>query len=185
MAIAVAAALVAPLAAGHAQPGGADASGAEVIARMRRQMLTVSADSAGVAQAAAGGHVWALLMDVGVPEGAASLLTFADGSTSLYFSTGGGVIGAGGHETVRRASAAFLDAAQGLQAGMTPAPADFPLPGDGRVRFYLRVGTDVVTAEADMEALSSRSHPLHGLFMAGIDLHQEVRLISQAGAGQN
>lgn len=52
-------------------------------------------------------HVWAALMEMAVSSATVTLVAVADGATSLYVSTGGGVIGGGHHETVRAAYRKF------------------------------------------------------------------------------
>ena len=47
-------------------------------------------------------------MEMAFPEGAATLVSLADGTTSMYTSTGGGVIGGGAHDAVVQAGRAFL-----------------------------------------------------------------------------
>jgi hypothetical protein len=46
-------------------------------------------------------------MDWSMDNGTATLVAYDDGTTSLYTSTGGGVIGAGSHGEVRDAAEAF------------------------------------------------------------------------------
>jgi hypothetical protein len=41
--------------------------------------------------------VFGVLMETGYPEAVMSLPALSDGTASLYFSNGGGIIGAGGH----------------------------------------------------------------------------------------
>ena len=40
-------------------------------------------------------NVFGVVMDMTYPSGVATLVTFADGTASLYTSTGGGIIGGG------------------------------------------------------------------------------------------
>src|SRR5689334_9394559 len=49
-------------------------------------------------------RVWAVLMETGYPGAVATLAALADGTTSLYLSSGGGMIGAGGHTRVAEAT---------------------------------------------------------------------------------
>ena len=115
------------------------------------------------ASSPAGDHPRAVLMDWGVGNGVATLAAFDDGTTSLYTSGGGGIIGAGGHETVRAAAAAFRAEGERMRAQFAPTePNDsFPLPPTGQVVFYL------VTADATLRAgpvegkdFASGQHPL-------------------------
>src|SRR5436305_12772026 len=57
-----------------------------------------------------GRDVWGAVMDMAFPGGVASLVSLEDGSTSLYTSTGGGVIGGGAQPPVVEATQAFLAA---------------------------------------------------------------------------
>lgn len=54
------------------------------------------------------------VIDVPREGGTASVVAFADGTTSMYTSTGGGIIGAGAHEAVARANQSLLVTLQGL-----------------------------------------------------------------------
>src|SRR5258707_12774007 len=49
-----------------------------------------------------------LLMETAYPKAVATLACFADGTTSLYFSTGGGMLRAGRDVYLRPPAAAFL-----------------------------------------------------------------------------
>ena len=50
-------------------------------------------------------------METGYDAVTVTLFALSDGTTSLYFSNGGGVIGGQGYEAVRRANEAFLNQA--------------------------------------------------------------------------
>ena len=125
------------------------------------------------------GHerVWAVLMETGFPEGVASLITVADGTTSLYFSNGGGIIGAGQHSVVREPAERFIELADAHVGQLTIAD-DHPLPEIGRVRFYARTFANLRTAEAAERDLGEGRHPLSPLFFAGHAVITAVRKAS-------
>ena len=106
-----------------------------------------------------------ILMETGYAKAVASLVVFAEGSTSLYFSNGGGIIGAGEHACVRATLAPFFKAAEAHVGAFAPA-ASTPLPGRGRVRFYLRTFQGTLSAEADEQDLGQMRHALSPLFHA-------------------
>ena len=141
---------------------------------LRGRLLETDPASLGLAPSAGGRRVWAVVMDTAFPEGLASLAVVADGTTSLYTSTGGGTIGAGTHETVAAASQAFLDRVDGALDLLVPASA-FPLPSTGRVRFCALTFEGGRTAEADEQDLGEGRHPLSGVFLAGHDVITELR----------
>jgi hypothetical protein len=110
-------------------------------------------------------NVWGVLMDIGFPEDVVTLVAFADGTTSLYFSTGGGVIGAGEHASVREATNAFLNTVE-AHLERFPIARDTAGPMAGRVRFHVRTFGDPRSAEADEQALGNGQHPLSPVFYA-------------------
>lgn len=119
--------------------------------------------------------VWGVVMETGYPEAAVTLVSLADRTTSLYFSNGGGVIGAGEHATVADATARFIASANEFRGQMEPTKS-FPLPAIGRVRFYLLTFTGVLTAEADEQDLGNMRHTLSPLFHKGHEVIGHVRL---------
>ena len=121
-----------------------------------------------------------LFMETGYAEAVASLVCFADGTTSLYFSNGGGMIGAGEHAAVRTAATAFFAAAVPSLHELTIA-AEHPLPRIGQVRFYARANGGILTAESPEVELGKGSHRLSPLFFAA---HGVITAIRATGAGQ-
>src|SRR5438477_510877 len=98
--------------------------------------------------------LWGAVMDMAFPGGVATLVSLEDGTTSLYTSTGGGVIGGGAHESVVEATHAFLDAVAVYAPQFSPIDTD-DLPESGHVRFHAlcfdgRRGADV--EESDLQA---------------------------------
>lgn len=120
-----------------------------------------------------------ILMETGYPEAVATLIAVADGTTSMYFSNGGGVIGAGEHDAVRTVSLAFLGKAPDFLTELTPTD-NFPLPEEGRVRFYLVVDGGVLTAEAAEEDLGEGRHALSPLFLEG---HRVIAAVREHASG--
>jgi hypothetical protein len=77
-----------------------------------------------------------LVVDIPAQGGFATVVALTDDTTSMYMSTGGGTIGAGGHQNVASATQALLSAVQG-QLGAFTRPGDSDLPPPGQVRFHL------------------------------------------------
>ncbi len=146
---------------------------AEVYTALRDQVLQVKPDAIG--QAATGqSTVFAILMETGYPEAVATLVAVADGSASLYFSNGGGIIGGGEHQPVRKVCKEFLTLAQDfvLQSSITDK---FPLPKQGNVRCYLLTQEGVYTFEATEDDLGYERHPCSPLFHKGHELISAIR----------
>ena len=93
------------------------------------------------------------MMEMGMERAVASIVAIADGTVSMYLSTGGGLIGAGEHEAVRAEAKRFrsvvadsrslLFARHGLPASRAWRG---PLPGADRRRWLQRCGNGVRAA---------------------------------------
>src|SRR6266571_9189175 len=110
--------------------GDGDGDAREVFLGLRRQLLTLDPAELELSPSPGRPRVWALFMEMGLDTGTASLVAVADGTTSLYMSTGGGVIGGGEHQAVRRVSEAFLDTAE-AHLDRLQAISKAPLPQTG------------------------------------------------------
>lgn len=117
------------------------------------------------------------MMELGYPTATATIFGTSQGEASLYISTGGGVLGGGGHENVRAAAKAFVRQSAAHLPHLT-ATSELPYPENGHVRFYVRTPKQVYTAErADAELASGRD-PLSPLFMAGHNLIAQLRTVT-------
>jgi len=153
----------------------------EAVRELRELALTRAAADLGLSPGPEHPNVFGILMETGYPEAVASLVVFAEGSTSLYFSNGGGVIGAGEHASVRATLGAFFAETEAHLSAFTP-PRSTPLPAPGRVRFYLRTFRGTLTAEADEQALGNMQHELSPVFHSGHAVVAAVREASDMGA---
>jgi hypothetical protein len=146
--------------------------------QLREQALRVTAADLNLEASGARPHVWGVLMELGYSEAVATLAAFADGSTSLYISSGGGMIGAGEHKPVRDEAEKFLMTVQEHIGEFTPTD-ETPTPSAGRVRFYVRTFASTLTAEADEKLLGNRLHKLSPVYIAGHAVLTQMRLISE------
>src|SRR5262245_42601959 len=123
---------------------------ADVYSTLREKILTLAPAAVGIAPSDENPNVWGALMETGYPEAVASLVMLADGTTSLYLSTGGGTIGGGEHEMVAKTTQSFIKEAEKYFSGLPPTQA-FPLPSVGKVRFYFLTYAGAYTTELDEE----------------------------------
>jgi hypothetical protein len=156
---------------------GNDEPRAEVYESLRNQALHLTPDQLGDAFAEA--PILALLMETGYPEAVATLVGVADGTSSLYFSNGGGVIGAGTHAAVAAANSRWLE------TGVTLLPrlsviTDPPLPGKGITQFVAVTPQGLRGAVALEDELGEGRHELSPFFYAAQDVITQIRL-SQGG----
>jgi hypothetical protein len=101
---------------------------------MRDRPLHGSRAEFGLTGSFARNQPWGVLIETGYPEGSATLIALADGSASIYLSSGGGTIGGIAHETIRKAAQRMVQIASQFQPQMKQTTA-LPLPRKGETIF--------------------------------------------------
>jgi hypothetical protein len=140
---------------------------------LRRQVLGLTPAELG--EASADAPVLALLMETGYEKAVATLVAVVDGTTSLYFSNGGGIIGAGTHAAVAEASRRWL----GLGATYLHSLAEItepPLPEIGVTQFVAVTPDGLRSAAAPEVDLGNRRHELSPCFFAAQEVITQIRL---------
>lgn len=147
---------------------------ADIYTKLRGQALGVTAKSLGVSDGVHG-----VVMETGYPEAVVTLVAMADGAASLYFSNGGGIIGAGEHERPKVAARSLIAFAAHNLEGFVPTTST-PLPDPGRTRFYVLADRGIFTAEASEVDLGENRHSLSPLFYSAQELITEMRIVDTA-----
>jgi hypothetical protein len=155
-------------------PGESKPDPAAIFSQLRENFFTIAPAKIGLAPGTGHRGVWAVVMETGYDKAVVSLIAIADGTTSLYFSSGGGIIGAGEHKAVHDAAVRLVALAD-EQADQLALADAHPLPGVGRVRIYARTFNGLLTLEADEQDLGLGRHPLSQLFHAGHAVIAAVR----------
>jgi len=155
--------------------GGAPADPRDVYLGLRRQALGITAGALG---ATLDSPLLALLMETGMSGAVVTLVAAADGTTSMYTSTGGGVLGAGARREVAEAARQFLETGGRLLGELSPV-SDPALPPQGTVQFVAVTADGLLGAVASGAELGERRHALSPLFYAAHGVITQIRL-SQA-----
>ena len=101
-----------------------------------------------------------VLMDWHVERGTVTVVAAADGSASLYLSSGGGFIGGSEKfQAIREAALHAVSVATGLRLHFERTESS-PLPSLGDVNFYLVTGDGVYMAVAPEARLRAGTDPL-------------------------
>lgn len=109
-----------------------------------------------------------------------SLIAVLDGTTSLYFGSGGGIIGAGKSEIVRKANHLFLETASRFISSFTRV-TEYPLPKPDYVHFYVLTSDGVYASEElDQSELDAMRSNLTPLYAAAQNVITQIRLVQGA-----
>ncbi len=141
---------------------------------LREMVFSLQPSEIGMKPGMSSHGVWGLVMETGLDHGYYTLVALGDGTVSLYFSNGGGVIGAGTHQTVHSAAHKLLEQANGAVAYSQPASGTQP-PAQGITNFYFLTfdGTRKYTAQEN--SLGESQDKLSPLFYAAQDVITAVR----------
>ena len=146
---------------------------ADVFQGLRKQVLELEPDAielTGIDQS----DVIAVLMETGYPEAVATLVAATDGTSSLYFSNGGGIIGGGEHQPVHDVAKSFITLAHDY-VSKGSATSTYPLPRKEHVRFYIVTASAIYTVEALEDDLGNERHVFSPLFFKGHELITSIR----------
>jgi hypothetical protein len=146
--------------------------------QIRERIFQLKPTDLGLAPTTGMPVVWGVVAELGYEVGTATLLALADGTTSLHYSTGGGLLGRGDYAPVAQAARALVAEAHKYVDHM-PAADGFPLPPAGQVRFILLAYAGVYAAQAPESSLASGQHTLSPLFEQVHETLNQMRLLAE------
>jgi len=126
------------------------------------------------------GKPFGALMEIGMSS-VVTLICFADGDASLYYASGGGMVGGHGYENVRKSAQWFIALARKALPLMTRTDA-YPMPEPDQVRFYVLTPGGVFTVETDRESLADPASELSGLYFSGQEVVTQMREVQEQKA---
>lgn len=122
--------------------------------------------------------VFGVVMDIGFPEGSATVVALADGTGSMYTSTGGGVIGGGAHPRVASTARWAVSTARAhLPTFQQSTDLGVPAAGGVRITVLTTVGPRTVVAAED--ELGGEQHPASPVFFAVHEVISAMRVAEQ------
>jgi hypothetical protein len=127
--------------------------------------------------------VWGMVIETGYPDAVATIIVLADGTISLYFSSGGGLVGLGDYEHIAEAGQRLLSLGDWLTPNFDQA-TDYSLPKRSHTRVYLMAYSGFLAAEVSlntpwkqpgMMALADRTQELFAMIRELADQIAEQR----------
>lgn len=152
---------------------------ADIFQSLRRAALRGTPEELSIAPGHFTDGVWGIVMDWAVEEGVSTTIALGDGNASIYFSSGGGVIGGGAHEPIRKAARSLIDVAARFRKQCAPLTSD-TVPAAGRVRIALRTIEGTVGIECATDDLVEDKNPLSPVFHESQTLIHLLNRLSSA-----
>ncbi len=144
---------------------------------LRERALHVSAASLGLdvdSQVPFG-----VIMETFTDRGVATLACYSTGDASLYFSTGGGIIGGRGNERVRAAARKFVNISDPY-SGLMAMSEDCPLPPPLSTVFYVLTTAGIRTADYPGPYVDDANGVDYGpLYFAGQEVIARIRELDE------
>ena len=155
---------------------------ASIYGGLRDAILELDPASVGIHRSPETPRAWGLVMDWSLDEAVATVVSLADGTTSLYLSTGGGTIGAGGQPAAAAASVNAIRVAEGM-IDEFPVATESPLPARGRTALTLLTFSGLRRFEDDTSAFAEGSSKLAPVGNAMQEVINEIRRAEDARTG--
>lgn len=108
--------------------------------------------------------VYGMVMDWAIDEVTATTVAFSTGDASIYYSTGGGIVGGIGHASVRAAATQFIHGGQTYLGGAHLVDST-PLPEREHVCFYFLTNRGIYGAAEHMMYMEDETSSWYDLFI--------------------
>lgn len=151
---------------------------AQVYLQLRQRVFSLTPEEVNIPPTHDPRQVWAVVMETGFEVGSATLVCLADGTTSLYYSTGGGMLGSSDYAPIAEAARLLVARAQELLTHMDPTTGQ-PLPQVGQVSFHLLTFEGIFSASARRDELLAGGHALSPLFDRAQDSLTQLRDLAE------
>ncbi|MBN2257774.1 MAG: hypothetical protein JW704_08110 [Anaerolineaceae bacterium] len=152
--------------------------GAQIFQTLRTKILTLNPQDVNILPTEMHPNLWGVIMESAYPEAVVTLAALVDGTTSLYFSNGGGIIGSGSHPAVGGAAKQMIAVAETCLE-YTPPVTECRLPQPEYIHFHLLTFHGPHSLEINERELQTGEHGLSPLYIAGQELIHQIRQVRE------
>ena len=146
---------------------------------LRASALNTKASELGLEANENTNQPYGIVMDWNIGNGTATLISFATGDASLYYSTGGGSLGGVGVEEIHDAAIEFVNLSEKYVDKLS-ITSEYPMPPVGYVRFYILTPQGVYGSDdIDDDSLTKDGIDFRLLFSAAQNVISEFRKVQQ------
>ncbi|MGV6831656.1 MAG: hypothetical protein ACWA5P_08865 [bacterium] len=145
---------------------------------LRKMALTVTAEQLGFQIPEDSIKVYGIVSDLDMGGGTATVVTYLTGDASIYLSSGGGFIGAGQHESVKKVTKEFVENGHLISfKGNQFENPDLPTSGNANFYFLSNMGQTRITES--ISKMESGESEFSNLFAELNNVMTEIRLKSK------
>jgi len=123
-------------------------------------------------------RVWGFMMEIFISQTWVNLVCVADGTVSIYFGTGGGIIGAGEHDSVRSAARECLKKSEEILEHLKKFdPAH--IKNEGKIKFHVLTYDGIRSDEVETNEIENETHYLSEFYYSAQNVITEVRSVEE------
>ncbi|MGD9588638.1 MAG: hypothetical protein AB7Q37_03840 [Pyrinomonadaceae bacterium] len=145
---------------------------------LRSMALNMPADQFGVESNSKTAIPYGLVVDWNVGRGNVTFVAFSSGDASMYFSSGGGMIGGIGRENVKATAQSLVKESEKFVSKAIRSD-DTQMPQAGGVKFFFLTNQGRFVAEESLENFDNGTSELLELFVEANKLITELRLVDE------
>ena len=146
---------------------------------LRQMALNFTPEELGLEVSNKNFKAFGIVMDWDLGNGIATLSVLATGDVSMYLSTGGGYIGGGQHENVRKAGLNYLKVGQEFLDKAT-LTEETPLPARNTVNFFFLTNKGKYVGREGMANIDSGNSDWTNLFVEANKVLTQLRLATES-----
>jgi hypothetical protein len=144
---------------------------------MRKMAFSVTTKDLGIEIPNDSIKVYGIITDLAMDDGVATVVTFLTGDASIYLSSGGGFIGAGQHESVKKVTTEFVNDSHLIS--FKGKPFENPnLPEDGYASFYFLSNMSQTKISEKISKMENGESEFSELFFSLNKVISEIRIKS-------
>jgi len=151
---------------------------ADIFTKMRNMAFDVEPAELDIKQESPG-LIYGVFMETGLDDAAYSLRCFKEGSISIYFTNGGGIIGIGEHENARNKGLDLISFSEKyVKYAKKTKTRDLPSPGE--TYFYFLSFDGIYFLSAKTNEIEKGKHLYFPLYMKAQEVLTEARIIDES-----
>ena len=148
----------------------------DVIEGLREQLFALNPKSLDIAPSEDLPRVWGFMMELFISQTWINLVCIADGTVSIYFGSGGGIIGAGEHDSIRTTARECLKKSEEILEHLKNFDP-LHLQNEETIKFHVLTYDGIRSDEAKADEINSGDHYLSELHYYAQNVITEVRSV--------
>ena len=123
-------------------------------------------------------RVWGFMMEMVISQTWVTLVCIADGAVSIYIGSGGSIIGAGEHDSVRKSARECLKKSEEILEHLKKFdPAH--IQNERNIKFHVLTYDGIRSDEVETKEIESEKHYLSELYYSAQSVITEVRSVKE------